>query len=690
MKCPRCDAPLKEVLTRNSVLVDVCPNGHGVWLDGGEIFFFVRNPKKIQEFINNGLTGSLVPGIKCLRCSDKVMNNGRFDNKSPALDFCPDCQGMWLDRLELHALNASLGSNLDPYTDIMEDYAQAVEREKATKSSSASRIASGAAVGARKLLAPLPNLALSSSVVLFSLYGMLFAALVLVTLLTGANIHVAVLFAVAAIFLQYLVSPFIMDILLRWIQSLDWVAPEQLPVYLRDFIEKVVKNNNMKYPRIGIIRDGAPNAFTYGHTPNDARIVVTQGLLDILNEQEVEAVVAHELGHAKHWDILVMTMAGVVPVVLYYIYRLALEVSTRGRNRKGGQLVVVAFVAYLLYVISQYVALYLSRVREYYADRFSGEATGSPDELAIALVKVAYGLAGQATDKDVDNKSSRRPALESAKAFGIFDPSAARGLAAASLKGSSMDVDSACNAMQWDLWNPWALYYEIHSTHPLPAKRINALGQQSRAYGQPPTIQFNKKRPESFWDEFAVDLAVMAAPVAGAALGALLGFFVSSAIIPGMVLFGLGIGYAINLAFSYRSSGFAPMNVSTLLKKIKVSSVRPVPVSLKGAIIGRGVPGLIYSEDIVLRDETGYIFLDYRQPLRIIELLFGLFRTDRFIGKNVEVTGWYRRAPVPYIEIRNIRIGNDTHTCYVYHVKIVLTILFFAAGMLAVAGGLAI
>jgi heat shock protein HtpX len=690
MKCPRCDAPLKEVLTRNSVLVDVCPNGHGVWLDGGEIFFFVRNPEKLQELIKKGLTGKLAPGIKCLRCPDKVMSNGRFENISPALDLCPDCQGMWLDSLELHALNASLGSNLDPYSDIMEDYAQAAELEKTKSVSSASRIASGAAIGARKLLAPLPNLALSSSVVLFSLYALLFAALVLVTLLTGVSVHLAVLFAVAAIFIQYLASPFIMDLMLRWIQSLDWVEPESLPSYLRDFIDDVVKKNKMKYPRIGIIRDGAPNAFTYGHTPNNARIVVTQGLIDILNEKEVKAVVAHELGHAKHWDILVMTMAGVVPVILYYIYRLALEVSTRGRNRKGGQLVVVAFVAYLLYIISQYIALHLSRVREYYADRFSGEATGAPDELAIALVKVAYGLAGQAKDKDADNKTTRRPALESAKTFGIFDPAAARGLAAASLRGSSMDVDSACNAMQWDLWNPWALYYEIHSTHPLPAKRINALGQQSRAYGQVPTIQFNKKRPESFWDEFAVDLAILASPVAGAAIGALLGSFAGSALIPGMVLFGLGIGYAIKLAFSYRSRGFAPMNVSTMLKKIKVSSVRPVPVSLKGTIIGRGIPGLIFSEDIVLRDETGYIFLDYRQPLRIIELLFGLFRTDRFIGNNVEVTGWYRRAPVPYIEIRNMRIGNDTHTCYVYHVKIALYILLFIAGMLMVAGGLAI
>jgi heat shock protein HtpX len=128
--------------------------------------------------------------------------------------------------------------------------------------------------------------------------------------------------------------------------------------------------------------------------------------------------------------------------------------------------------------------------------------------------------------------------------------------------------------------------------------------------------------------------------------------------------------------------------VATLLKKVKVSAIRSVPVTLKGKIIGRGIPGLVYSADLVLQDETGFIFLDYRQPLRIIEFLFGIFRTPGIIGKEVVIEGWYRRAPTPYVEMNNISYNKTVHRCYVYLAKLGLSILVFAVGIgLMLIGG---
>ena len=75
---------------------------------------------------------------------------------------------------------------------------------------------------------------------------------------------------------------------------------ENLPEYLDIFIRESCEKHNMQYPRIGFIDDGSPNAFTYGRTKNDARVVITRGILDLLTEDEVKAVVAHELGHANH------------------------------------------------------------------------------------------------------------------------------------------------------------------------------------------------------------------------------------------------------------------------------------------------------------------------------------------------------------------------------------------------------
>ena len=114
----------------------------------------------------------------------------------------------------------------------------------------------------------------------------------------------------------------------------------------------------------------------------------------------------------------------------------------------------------------------------------------------------------------------------------------------------------------------------------------------------------------------------------------------------------------------YRGDHFAPLSVTGLLHKVKVSNVRPVPARLRGTIIGKGVPGLIWSEDFVMRDATGILFLDYRQPLRIWEWLFGLFRAGDFTGKTIEVVGWFRRAPVPYLELKSITVDGVTRNSY--------------------------
>jgi heat shock protein HtpX len=92
------------------------------------------------------------------------------------------------------------------------------------------------------------------------------------------------------------------------------------------------------------------------------------------------------------------------------------------------------------------------------------------------------------------------------------------------------------------------------------------------------------------------------------------------------------------------------------MQQVKVSPVRPVPATLTGTIIGKGVPGLVYSEDFVLRDQTGIMFLDYHQPLAIWNFLFGLLKAGEYQGKNVRVSGWFRRSTIPYFEISRIEV----------------------------------
>src|SRR5262249_43238858 len=131
----------------------------------------------------------------------------------------------------------------------------------------------------------------------------------------GLALTIGVVFAL----FQFTLGPWLMDLSLRWVYSFSWLRPEQLPEHLREFVKRVCAEQRMKFPSFGLIHDGAPAAFTYGHHPGNARVVISQGLLDLLQPEEVEAVVAHELGHARNWDMALMTVANLVPFLLYYL-----------------------------------------------------------------------------------------------------------------------------------------------------------------------------------------------------------------------------------------------------------------------------------------------------------------------------------------------------------------------------------
>ncbi|CAG0936420.1 Protease HtpX [Thermoflexales bacterium] len=518
------------------------------------------------------------------------------------------------------------------------------------------------------------NLLLRSVLVLSLLFGLLFAIGMVVLTAIHAPLGWSIVFALGILLLQYLLGPWILQL----IYKIQWREPESVSPALAAFIDRVCEERKIPHPRFGVIQDGNPNAFTFGHYPGDARLVVTTGLLERLDGEESQAVVAHELGHIKHWDFVVMTVAAAVPLILYVLYRFSIS---RGRNREGAYLAIVGVVSYIAYIVSQFIALLLSRVREYYADQFAAEVTGNPNALASALVKVAYGLATAPRDKK-DKKADIR--LNAVRAFGIFDPKAAQGLALAGAANGTITLDSMQNAMKWDLWNPWAFFFELSSTHPLAAKRIRALGQHSEAIGQTPRLALDEKPPESYWDEFAVDLAVKYLPTVVFIAS---GLAVLAAVATEQSVLGVaGVGLLITCftwwlqrRIMYRHEFDEARTVNSLIAEVKVSPVRPIACQLEGEIIGRGVPGLFYSEDLVLQDNSGYITVDYRQPLGILEFLFGWLKADKLVGRRGKALGWYRRAMRPYFEMRWLVMEDgEKITSYTYP----LAQFFVYAGML--------
>lgn len=315
----------------------------------------------------------------------------------------------------------------------------------------------------------------------------------------------------------------------------------------------------------------------------------------------------------------------------------------------------------------QFPILWFSRVREYYADKFAGENIENPGDLAAALVKVAYGMAAK------DNNSTEYPVnIEAAGAMGIFDKNRAINLAINSYPNQYMEdinKDLLKKAMRWDLWNPWARFYEFFSTHPLAAKRIINLVTQSQNMGKEPFIEFTENKPESYLDEFFTDATILYLSKITFLLTAGYGIYLSifSPVITNFqhitfsfLIIALGTAMLLRDYFHFKGSLFPITQVSSLLKKVKVSKIRPVPCTLQGKILGHGVPGFLASEDYIFEDETGIIILDSREPIRFWEKLFSILDKDNFHNKEVIIEGWYYRDSIASIVVSSVTYDGRT------------------------------
>ena len=520
------------------------------------------------------------------------------------------------------------------------------------------------------------KLLMSSMSTIIGLYGLFVLFLIFIFEVAGISVEYLLVTSIIFLLVQYLLAPIFTDWIMRLLYKADFNV--EIPEYLTTFINQVCSEHHMKFPKIGYINDGAPNAFTYGRTKNDARVVLTRGIFDLLTPEEVKAVVAHELGHAVHYDMLCMTIAQLVPLILRWIY----EVTIRAADDKdGGMVAVIGLIAYILHIITQYVLLWFSRTREYYADQFAVEKTHNPSSMSSALIKVGYGLVSK---EETDDNKKKKVNIASVSALGIFDAKTAKALAVSSYNNGVLETNNIKKAARWELWNPWATWYEIHSTHPRISKRLKAISNMAPIYNQAPYVVFDEQKPESYVDDFLIEVLIQFLPVF-IIIMAITAFICLesesySTLIIGLTMTGLAISSFIQLKRGYKNNNYIETNVSDLLAEVKVSKITSVPCTLKGTFIGKGTPGYIFSEDFVLKDETGIVFIDYHQPLSIMNFFFGLFKAKKYIDKEVIIKGWYRRAPVPYVELYSMTVDNETKYCYTYAFKKAMIIILLLAG----------
>ncbi len=516
------------------------------------------------------------------------------------------------------------------------------------------------------------NLTLASGVTITLLFGMVLALGLSIIFILGSEdpisglgfaIAFTLVFNTAAFFL----SPFLMDLSQRWLYQTRWVdisEVENLSPETASVIRRVCEQKKLKTPRLGIIDDQNPTAFTYGSLPNSARLVVSQGLFTYLDDDEIATVYAHELGHIVHWDFAVMTVASTLVQICYLIYVTAKRLGRGGSSKAKDAAQNVALVAYIFYLVGTYLLLYLSRTREYFADRFAAETTGNPNGLSRALVKIAYGIVEEGSRSTEPSRL-----IEGTRALGIYDHKAAGSTGTAYRVAS--EPEKIGRVFLWDMFNPWGWWMELNSTHPLTGKRVRALSNYAEQLGLPTEFDMGRVigegkhlNKQKLYGNFFLDIVIYSSQTIGLFAGLILGVGIAEtlAALIAYPIIGWGIGTLIKAFVMYPSYNKAvETDVLTLMSDPYASPLRGRPAQIKGELIGRGDAGYQFGSDLKIQDRSGMLFLRYSSRFGPIgNFLFGMKRVKSLIGMKVESVGWFRRGIAPWMDLISLQSENGT------------------------------
>ncbi|KAB0611377.1 zinc metalloprotease HtpX [Campylobacter hyointestinalis] len=173
-------------------------------------------------------------------------------------------------------------------------------------------------------------------------------------------------------------------------------------IYL--LVKELTSRANLPMPKVYIIDDNAPNAFATGRNHENAAVALTSGLINLMNENEIKAVVAHELGHIKHYDILTGSIAAVFAGALSLISNFAQLGTIKNENRPN--MITTIALAVIMPLVASIIQMSISRSREYEADRFSAITTQNPQWLIDALSKLENYSQNHAVLKNADPQTA--------------------------------------------------------------------------------------------------------------------------------------------------------------------------------------------------------------------------------------------------------------------------------------------
>ncbi|WP_341531169.1 M48 family metalloprotease [Nostoc sp. UHCC 0302] len=461
-------------------------------------------------------------------------------------------------------------------------------------------------------------------------------------------------------------SPWLLDWLLAKYYGQRELPKDVLNGYSREAVrvlQRCCQQRHWQLPKLRVLPTAAPIILTYGNLPRNARIVVSQGLLEQLADDEIATLYAMQLGHIAHWDFIVMSLVLLVTLPTYRLYQ---QLSKWGNKISSGiwrwPVTILASLVYGVWCLLTGTALWLSRLRLYYSDRVAAEITGNPNALIRGLLKIAIGITG-----DVKTQEYTSWQLESLNLLTPIGHQQSLSL------GSVLDHISFESFLMWDTVNPYRRWFTINNSHPLIGDRIQRLCQIARHWHLDtelhfPSEQSLKVKRQSF--------LLQIAPWLGIPLGFLFAgliwliwqiafalkflnlkwIYQDWSFITGCLLIGFSIGTVMRMNSFFPDIKPATVqtedDLPTLLANPSALPIDSVSVRLVGKLIGRQGTSNCLAQDLILQSSTALVKLHH------ISWLGQSFNHQELIGRQITVTGWFRRGATPWIDIQTLQTQN--------------------------------
>lgn len=461
--------------------------------------------------------------------------------------------------------------------------------------------------------------------------------------------------------------------------NIDWLGENDIPEELKVFLNEVAAVNHVPVAKIGLLDTGLPNIYSYGHTPGNAKILVTSGMMNNLGMEELKAVFASEMGNIKSRSFMVLGMALCLPLLCAK----GIDALVGSRRTIGNIAMLPIALLYVIMHIGMFFAYPFSRYRDYYSDAFVCFVMDDVNVPIQSLLKIIAHASSQVMTDDFEHISL----ISAIKPLGCLDLSFAGHLVLKSVDEAGDDVEQIAELIKKDMRRPRLVTELLGYSHRHPFLKIMYMEDTGMSMGLLSNFDFRGMKMVSEgtgFEYFLYEYLNIMGALAGAVLGGVLGHYYDSTIIGlfnGLLFF--TCVYAVKLYISYPVTGFEQTSIANVEEQARNQIFTLMPVKISGGIFLQYLPGKIFSSSAVLVDESGVAVLDFQKPLGFFEIFFRLMHSHGFNENAACVTGWYRHFDVSTLEVYQIQFEDGkVITSPVYKGKIIFVGILFAVCLL--------